>query len=67
MYPVHFHKRKVNKESHLLLLFIPSIIFSLIVTIYVLNIRKNYKNQVATVSNPQILGEENEAVGIDKQ
>jgi len=57
--PVHFHKSNIHSSSNLHLLFIPAIIFALIIAVYILTTSRKY-TQIATIEHPTVLGEEKE-------
>ena len=63
--PVHIHRRVVNRNFHLVLLFLPSLIFTIIIFIYLLSIRIEHV-QIASTNEPKVLGDETKGTPLDK-
>lgn len=55
--PVHLHKSKKHKNSNVLLLFVPAIIFVVVLATFLLSKGIYNYGHVATTTPPSILGE----------
>jgi len=57
--PVHFHKSKVYDSSNIILLLVPTLIFFIVITIYLTTIQiPNNPKRVASTVKSDVLGEE---------
>lgn len=54
---VHLHPNRLNRDINIFLLFIPAVVFVLLIFLLFSGFRKN-EVQVATTQEPSILGEE---------
>ncbi|MFZ5933071.1 MAG: hypothetical protein ACOYT7_03300 [Patescibacteria group bacterium] len=57
--PVHIHRSSLNRDLNVFLLFIPAIIFVLVIA-FLLTFKS--KEEIATTAEPSILGEETEKI-----
>jgi len=60
---VHIYTNTTNRNLNVLLLLIPSLIFAIVISIYIFSLRTD-EPEIASTNEPQVLGEEEG--GLDK-
>lgn len=56
---IHLHSNRSHHDLNIFLLLIPSIVFAIILLTFLVTSKSSYKEQVATINEPNVLGETN--------